>query len=135
MTRYMDSVQPDADAEVAAPRSKRRFPAQDSRDRRRTLISGALFTVLCMLLINAVLGENGYLATLAARREEAALLARRSRLRLENQELKLAARRLTTDPSALEETARRELGLLRPGETLLVIRDVERQAPGATASK
>jgi len=131
----MDSVQPDADAEVAAPRSKRRFPAQDSRDRRRTLISGALFTVLCMLLINAVLGENGYLATLAARREEAALLARRSRLRLENQELKLAARRLTTDPSALEETARRELGLLRPGETLLVIRDVERQAPGATASK
>jgi cell division protein FtsB len=131
----MDSIQPDGDLEVAAARSKRRFPAQDARDRRRALISGTLFTVMCMLLVNAVVGENGYLATLAVRREEAALLARRARLRMENQELQQAARRLTSDPSALEETARRELGLLRPGETLLVIRDIDRPAPGAASSK
>jgi cell division protein FtsB len=130
----MDS-QPDADVDAGAPRSKRRFPAQDARERRRVLISGTLFTLLCMLLVNAVLGENGYLATLAARRDEAALLARRSRLRMENYELQQAARRLTSDPAALEETARRELGLLRPGETLLVIRDIDRPAPGAAASK
>jgi len=129
----MDSGQPDADTDVA-PR-KRRLPAQEARDRRRTLITRALFTVLCMLLVNAVVGENGYLATLAARRDEANLLAKRSRLRLENQELQQAARRLMNDPTALEETARRELGLLRPGETLIVIRDTDRPGTPAVPAK
>ena len=35
------------------------------------------------------------------------------------------ARRLREDPAAIEEIARRELGLMSPGEKLFIIRDVE----------
>jgi cell division protein FtsB len=131
----MNAGQPDAENEPASPRARRRLSAQDSRERRRTLVTGALFAALCMLLVNAVVGENGYLATLTARREEGALKARLSRIRMDNQELQQAARRLSTDPAALEETARRELGLMKPGETLLVIHDSAPAPSSASASK
>lgn len=111
-----------ADAPIS-PRAKRRVSAEETRERRRTFLVGALATALCMLLVNAVVGENGYLATLASRREEAALRTKLALVRLENQQLQQSARRLADDPAALEEAARRELGLMKPGETLLVIRD------------
>ena len=87
-----------------------------------------------MLLVNAFVGENGYLATLASRREAATLRTKLALVRMENQQLQQSARRLTNDPTALEETARRELGLMKPGETLLVIRD-SKPAPNAPSSK
>jgi cell division protein FtsB len=31
---------------------------------------------------------------------------------------------LREDPNAIEELARRELGLIRPGETLFIIKDI-----------
>jgi cell division protein FtsB len=39
--------------------------------------------------------------------------------------LREEARRLREDPAALEEAARRDLGLLRPGETLVVVRKAD----------
>lgn len=102
---------------------RRRIPANETRHRRRTLLLGALFIVLSALVVNAIVGENGYLAALAARKERAELTARLTRLRLDNERLQQERKRLLSDPAALEETARRELGLLKPGETLLIIRD------------
>ncbi|MGE3405088.1 MAG: septum formation initiator family protein [Vicinamibacterales bacterium] len=34
------------------------------------------------------------------------------------------ARRLREDPSAIEDIARRELGLIRPGEKLFILKDI-----------
>ena len=34
------------------------------------------------------------------------------------------ARRLREDPSAIEELARQELGLIKPGEKLFIVKDV-----------
>jgi cell division protein FtsB len=34
-------------------------------------------------------------------------------------------RRLNDDPSAIESLARKELGLLRPGEVLFIVKDVK----------
>ena len=34
-------------------------------------------------------------------------------------------RRLKDDPAAIEESARRDLGLIKPGETLVIIRDAQ----------
>ena len=70
----------------------------------------------------ALLGENGYFATLRAEREHAEVEAALTRLRMENQRLREEARRLREDPAALEEAARRDLGLARPGETLVVVK-------------
>jgi cell division protein FtsB len=85
--------------------------------------------VLGILLINALVGENGYLATVQVSREADALWGQVARTRLENHELQEQGRRLETDPSAVEEAARRDLGMLRPGETLIVIRDAGSSAP------
>jgi cell division protein FtsB len=83
-------------------------------------------------MVNAVIGENGYLATVRARHTTEAIRADIARLRVENQRLLDQARRLKADPAALEEEARKDLGLIRPGETLVILRDAK-PAPPATA--
>ena len=47
-----------------------------------------------------------------------------ARQRAENARLREEARRLNEDPAAIEEIARRELGLIRPGERVFIIKDV-----------
>ena len=47
----------------------------------------------------------------------------------ENAQLREEARRLREDPTAIEELARRELGLIKPGEKVFIIKDVP--PPGA----
>jgi cell division protein FtsB len=91
-----------------------------------------LSLMLGALLVNAVVGENGYLATVGAAHEEAALRATVAQLRLENQHLQAEGRRLQTDPDAVEEVARRELGMVRPGETMIVVRDATSAAPSVS---
>jgi len=100
-------------------------PAHETRARRRRLIGWAIFGVSCLLVVNALVGDNGYLATLRAEREYDALEASLARIRYENQELRNEIRRLRDDPTALEEAARREQGLIKPGETVVIIKDAE----------
>ncbi len=57
------------------------------------------------------------------RREYDQLTESVARLRRENRQLALQADRLRHDPAAIEELARRELGLIRPGEQLFIITD------------
>ena len=84
-----------------------------------------LALVTAILVIDALFGEKGLLALLKARRDfagvEGALLAARE----ENARLREDARRLREDPQAIEEIARRELGLIKPGEKLFIIRDAK----------
>lgn len=76
-----------------------------------------------VLLVNAIVGENGYLAILEAQRTEATLTRSVATLRLENQRLQEERRRLETDPATLEEIIRDELGFIRPGETTIIVKD------------
>jgi cell division protein FtsB len=104
-------------------RMRLRLTAQDTRERRRRLVTWGLSLTLAALLVNALVGENGYLASKRAEREEATLKAEVARLRLENQRLQAQRERLETDPAAVEDVARRTLGMVRPGETMVVIHD------------
>lgn len=45
------------------------------------------------------------------------------RLRRENRRMRSQARRLREDPAAIEAIARRELGLIRPGEIVFLLTD------------
>ena len=81
-------------------------------------------------MVNALVGERGYLATLRAKAEYEKLTASVAALKQENQRFMQQIRDLQNDPAALEDVARRELGLVRPGETLVIIRD----APPATSA-
>ena len=58
-----------------------------------------------VLMVNALVGENGYLASLQARREHAALAMSVMKVQIENQQFKEQARRLKDDPAAIEEAA------------------------------
>jgi len=62
---------------------------------------------------------------LKARQQYQSLETSLARARVENAQLREQARQLREDPQAVEEIARRELGLIRPGEKLFIIKDVK----------
>lgn len=95
--------------------------------RSRRLLRHILILVTAVIVIDAVAGEKGLLALLQARREYRLLELSLEQARADNAELRDHARRLREDPKAIEEEARRELGLIKPGETLFIIKDVEKK--------
>jgi cell division protein FtsB len=90
---------------------------------RRILLS-LFFFIACVLAVDALVGDQGLVATMRARKQYDQLASDLVRLRNENAGLRDEARRLREDPSAIEEIARRELGLMSPGERLFIIKDV-----------
>jgi cell division protein FtsB len=84
---------------------------------------------LCVsfVVIDAFAGERGLAALLDARKELDRLSAEVEAKRRENAALLEQVRRLSGgDPAFIEDIARRELGLMRPGERLFIIQDVTR---------
>lgn len=79
--------------------------------------------VSAAFMINALVGDNGVLATLKAKRKYEDTRRAVNALRIENQRLLEDMNRLKSDPTAIEEAARKDLGLIRPGETLVIIKD------------
>lgn len=92
--------------------------------RRKTLHLLLVFVTL-VLVIDALVGEKGLLETIRARHHYRELTASIDRLRAENADLREEARRLREDPSAIESLAREELGLIRPGEMLFILKDAK----------
>jgi cell division protein FtsB len=94
------------------------------RRRRRQAIQYALVAIGCLVIIEGLVGDKGLLTMLKARQQYRTLEASLSASRSENARLREEARRLKEDPSAIEELARRELGLIKPGEKLFIVKDV-----------
>jgi cell division protein FtsB len=94
----------------------------------RRMLAGLFLFVVCVLVVDALVGDQGLMATMRARKQYDRLVSDLARVRYENASLREEARRLREDPAAIEEIARRELGLMSPGETLFIIRDVDRPA-------
>jgi cell division protein FtsB len=61
---------------------------------------------------------------LRARREYSHLEAQLAQVRAKNAALSEEARRYREDPEAIEEAARRDLGMIKNGEKVFIIRDV-----------
>jgi cell division protein FtsB len=82
---------------------------------------------LCVsfVVIDAFAGDRGLAALLRTRQDHDRLAAEVSARKRENDRLREQIRRLRgEDPTAIEEIARRELGLIKPGERLFIIHDV-----------
>jgi cell division protein FtsB len=109
-------------SDSSEPLSPARAPRLATRGSR--IVRLALILIAAAVLVDALVGEKGLLATIRARREYTELAGQISRTRAENARLREVARGLREDPHAIEELARRELGLIRPGETLFIIKDV-----------
>ena len=92
---------------------------------RARLLNYALVFVTVVLVVDALVGDKGLLDTMRARRQHAEISAATARLKHENDRLRDEIRRYREDPSAIEALAREELGLMREGELLFIVRDVK----------
>ncbi len=126
----MPPVNRDA-ADLQTGRRKPQPPASTAPQpaRRRTFQLLLAFVTL-VLVINALVGDRGLTETLRAREQHQALRTSIDRLRGENARLRDEVRRLLSDPATIEALARQELGLIKPGELLFIIKDAK---PAPTA--
>ena len=86
----------------------------------------------CVLVIDSLVGDKGVLQMLKKRQDVRSLDQALTAARAENARLFQEMDRLKNDPAALEEVARRDLGLIKPGEKLFIIKDA---APADARSK
>ena len=92
---------------------------------RTRLLNYLLGFVTVVLVVDALVGDKGLLDTMRARRQFEILSSDLARKRHENARLRDEIRRLTNDPAAIESLARQELGLMRDGEVLFIVRDAK----------
>ena len=110
------------------PAPKRRATKPNrSVGRRRRIVHWVLLFVASVIVVDALVGDRGLVAMLRARQEYDELSASIARQRTENARLRDMVRRLREDPSTIEEIARRELGLIRPGERVFIVKDAPRK--------
>jgi cell division protein FtsB len=100
------------------------------RSRNRRIIQFLIVFIATVIIVDGLVGDRGLLAMLRARQEYDQLAETIARLRAENARLREEAHRLATDPTAIEEIARRQLGLIKPGEKVFIIKDVPSPDPG-----
>ena len=105
--------------------SARPARAPGARPARRTARYLVLF-VTVVLVGNAVMGERGLIAMFRAAAEMEEMSRSIAALRARNDAFRHEARRLREDAGTIEELARGELGLIRPGEKLFIIADADR---------
>jgi len=110
---------------INTPRDNETAPALPARRQPRRFWSQAVLFVSCVLLVNALIGEKGLMDTLRARKAYTAARQDLAHLKQENAALRDEARRLRSDPATIESVARGELGLVKPGEILVTIKDVK----------
>jgi cell division protein FtsB len=113
-----------ARANDTQPAARRRAPKPKlPATRRRRVVHLVLLFVATVIVVDALVGERGLLAMLRARHEYDDLSASIAQQRAENVRLRDTARRLREDPKTIEEIARRDLGLIKPGERVFIVRD------------
>lgn len=96
-----------------------------SHRRHNPWIRRGLVFFACVVLLDSLFGDRGLAQTIRARRDYNRASAELARLRDQNAALRDEVHRLAADPAAIETVARQELGLARPGEILVVVRDVK----------
>ena len=101
---------------------------------RRQAVRGVMGLVLVLAVVDGVFGERGLLANMQLRQRNAQQSAVNDELVAHNDDLTEEIRRLREDPAAVEELAREELGLIKDGELLIILRDAPQAATAKNAS-
>lgn len=106
------------------PRVRQRLRTPlEAQQWRRKMTAYALYAVAFVLIVNALIGDSGYLATLSGKGEQERVTRELALLRQKNQALQEKIDRLKHDPAAVEQAAREKLSVLRPGEVMIVVKD------------
>ncbi|HEY3380871.1 MAG TPA: septum formation initiator family protein [Vicinamibacterales bacterium] len=92
--------------------------------RHRPVIVFVLLFLAVALVLDGIAGERGWLANRQAQQQLDLAMRALEQARRQNEELREDVQRLRTDPATIEEVARRDLGFIRPGEKVFIVRDV-----------
>ena len=85
-----------------------------------------LLLATLILIVDALIGDKGLVERLRERQRFDDTRAALETLRQENAALREQARRLREeDPATIESAARRQLGMIKPGEVLFIVKDVD----------
>ena len=117
-----------AKREIGLP-STRKTKTTKRPGRNRRIVQCLVLFVASVFVVDGLVGDRGLLAKIRARRAYDTAAATLGRQRAENARLREEVRRLREDPDTIEEVARRELGLIRPGEKVFIIKDVPPAKP------
>jgi cell division protein FtsB len=108
-----------------APLRRKRVlpPTSSASPKRRRALQYLLVFATVVLIVDALVGDRGLMERMRARREFQESDQALEALRRENSRLRASIRQLRDDPTAIESLAREELGLIKPGEVLFIIKD------------
>jgi cell division protein FtsB len=87
------------------------------------MVQYLIVLVGCVLFVDALVGDKGVLQMLKKRQDARVLETSVIEAKNRNARLSAEARRLKTDPLAIEELARRDLAMIKRGEKMFIIRD------------
>jgi cell division protein FtsB len=116
---------PQPRTDTPPPLRRRTTPEVAASPLRTRLLNYVLGFVTVVLVVDALVGDRGLVDTLRARRQHDAIAAALAQKRHENARLRDDIRRLKEDPGAIESLAREQLGLIREGEVLFIVRDTQ----------
>ena len=113
-----------------APLRRKRVPPVVSNPAgRRKWLNLLLGFVAVVLLVDALVGEEGLMDRLRARDELAKATAELEAMKRLNAAMREEKRRLNEDPTMIEALARQQLGLIRAGEMLFIVKDTKTPQP------
>jgi cell division protein FtsB len=120
----LESPEPKRPAGAEPLRRKRVVRPPVPAYRRRGLHLLLIFVTL-VLIVDALIGEKGLTQSMNAQRQYHQLQDSLDQLRHDNAALREEIRRLKEDPAAIESLARQDLGLIRPGEVVFILKDLK----------
>lgn len=91
-----------------------------------------LWTGLALLVVQDIFGTHGVLAMRRSQREAGEIRKEIQKLDEENRQLQDRVKDLKSDPQAIEEIARKDMGLAKPGELIFKLPPKTATAPAAT---
>lgn len=101
--------------------------SRGERTLKRKALNLALFLILASSILNALFGDRGFIEMLKARQQLQTLEQEIVATKVQNQHLLEEIHALKTSPLAIERLAREKLGLVKPGEVILLIERTEDQ--------
>jgi cell division protein FtsB len=101
------------------------LPKLPPRRQQNPWMRRLLLGTTCVLMLDALFGERGLAETMKARRDFQDTSAGLAEVRQQNAALRAQIRHLQEDPGTIESVAREELGLIRPGEILVIVKNVK----------
>jgi cell division protein FtsB len=96
----------------------------------RRIVPKLILLATFILIVDALVGDKGLLERIRENQRSRQVSETLEKMRHENALLREQANRLREEePNAIESAARKQLGMIKPGEMLFIIKDTEQPQP------